>query len=181
MTGPSVVIIGGGIVGASLADEVTARGWTNVTVVDGGPLPVSGGSTSHAPGVVFQTNASKVMSDFARYTVAKFSSLTYHGDPCYLPVGGLEIATTAERAAELERRFGFAQSWGIPGARLLDPAETVKTFDLLEPGVVHGGLFVSGDGIAKAVRAVGAQLERATSRGAMVLPRHQVLDVLTTA
>ena len=66
---PSVVIIGGGIVGASLADEVTARGWTDVTVVDGGPLPVSGGSTSHAPGVVFQTNGSKVMSDFARYTV----------------------------------------------------------------------------------------------------------------
>ncbi len=36
---PSVVIIGGGIVGASLADEITARGWTDVTVVDGGPLP----------------------------------------------------------------------------------------------------------------------------------------------
>ena len=62
MAGPSVVIIGGGIVGASLADELTARGWTNVTVVDGGPLPVSGGSTSHAPGVVFQTNGTKVMT-----------------------------------------------------------------------------------------------------------------------
>jgi len=69
MAGPSVVIIGGGIVGASLADEITARGWTNVTVLDGGPLPVTGGSTSHAPGVVFQTNGTKVMSDFAPYTV----------------------------------------------------------------------------------------------------------------
>src|SRR6195952_5403014 len=87
-------IIGRGIVGASLADEITARGWTNVTVVDGGPLPVSGGSTSHAPGVVFQTNGTKVMTDFARYTVDKFSQLTYTGEPCYLPVGGLEIATT---------------------------------------------------------------------------------------
>src|SRR6195952_5865466 len=91
---PSIVISGGGLVGASLADELTARGWTDVTVVDGGPLPVSGGSTSHAPGVVFQTNGTKVMSDFARYTVEKFKNLTYQGAPRYLPVGGLEIATT---------------------------------------------------------------------------------------
>ncbi len=176
---PSVVIIGGGIVGASLADEITERGWTNVTLVDGGPLPVAGGSTSHAPGVVFQTNGTKVMTDFARYTVQKFTDLTYRGDPCYLPVGGLEIATTAERAQELERRFGYAQSWGVPGARLMDPAETVKTWDLLEPSVVYGGLYVPDDGIAKAVRAVGAQLDRAISRGATVLERHEVLDILT--
>ena len=177
---PSVVIIGGGIVGASLADEITERGWTRVTVVDGGPLPVSGGSTSHAPGVVFQTNGSKVMSDFAMYTVDKFKSLSYQGDPCYLPVGGLEIATTPERAKELERRFGYTQSWGVPGARLMDVQETVKTWDLLDPSTVHGGLYVADDGIAKAVRAVGAQLDRATSRGATVLPHHEVLDILVT-
>jgi dimethylglycine oxidase len=92
MPGPSVVVVGGGIVGASLADELTVRGWTNVTVVDAGPLPAAGGSSSHAPGVVFQTNDAKVMSDFARYTVAKFRSLTWQGGSCYLPVGGLEIA-----------------------------------------------------------------------------------------
>jgi glycine cleavage system aminomethyltransferase T/glycine/D-amino acid oxidase-like deaminating enzyme len=176
---PSVVIIGGGIVGASLADEITARGWRNVTVVDGGPLPVSGGSSSHAPGVVFQTNGTKVMSDFAMYTVDKFKNLTYAGDPCYLAVGGLEIATTAARAVELERRFGYAQSWGVPGARLMDPAETVRTWDLLEPSTIHGGLFVAGDGITKAVRAIAAQLDRATSRGGTVLAHHEVLDILT--
>ncbi len=180
MTGPSVVIIGGGIVGASLADEITDRGWSNVTVVDGGPLPVSGGSTSHAPGVVFQTNGTKVMSDFARYTVEKFTGLSYRGDPCYLPVGGLEIATTPERAQELERRFGFAQAWGVRGARLMEPDEAVKTWDLLEPSVVHGALFVPDDGIAKAVRAVAAQLDRAKTRGATVLQRHEVLDILSS-
>ncbi len=180
MTGPSVVIIGGGIVGASLADELTERGWTNVTVVDGGPLPMSGGSTSHAPGVVFQTNGTKVMTDFARYSVAKFSALSWQGEPCYLPVGGLEIATSPERATELERRYGYSQSWGVPGARLLDPQETVKAWDLLQPSTIFGGLYVPDDGIAKAVRAVAAQLDRATSRGATVLDRHEVLEVLTT-
>ncbi len=112
MTGPQVVIIGGGIVGASVADELSERGWTNVTLLDAGELPAAGGSTSHAPGVVFQTNGTKVMSDLARYTVEKLSGLTYAGEPCYLPVGGLEIAATPERLAELHRRFGFAQSWG---------------------------------------------------------------------
>ena len=50
---PRVVVIGAGIVGTSMADELTARGVTDVTVVDRGPLFATGGSTSHAPGLVF--------------------------------------------------------------------------------------------------------------------------------
>src|SRR5690242_21220207 len=72
LAAPNVVVIGAGIVGGSLADELTARGWTDVTVVDRGPLFSTGGSTSHAPGLVFQTNPSKTMSEFAKYTVEKF-------------------------------------------------------------------------------------------------------------
>jgi glycine/D-amino acid oxidase-like deaminating enzyme len=49
---PRVVIIGAGVVGVGLADELTERGWTNVTVVDQGPLWAAGGSTSHAPGLI---------------------------------------------------------------------------------------------------------------------------------
>ena len=49
-TTPRVVIIGAGVVGTNLADELTARGVDRVTVVDQGPLPLTGGSTSHAPG-----------------------------------------------------------------------------------------------------------------------------------
>ena len=75
MAGPRVVIIGAGVVGAALADEISARGWTEVTVVDQGPLPATGGSSSHAPGLVFQTNSSKTMTELARYTVEKFCSL----------------------------------------------------------------------------------------------------------
>ena len=59
---PRVVIIGAGIVGCSLADELVLRGWTDVTVVEQGRLFKTGGSTSHAPGIIFQTNASKTMT-----------------------------------------------------------------------------------------------------------------------
>lgn len=94
MTGPRVVIIGAGVVGAALADELSSAGWTDVTVVDQGPLPATGGSSSHAPGLVFQTNPSKTMTELARYTVEKLCSLDVDGQPCFLQVGGLEVATT---------------------------------------------------------------------------------------
>jgi hypothetical protein len=64
-TSQRVVIIGAGIVGANLADELVQRGWRNITVVEQGPLSMPGGSTSHAPGLVFQTNSSKTMTQLA--------------------------------------------------------------------------------------------------------------------
>ena len=81
---PAVVIIGAGIVGCALSDELSARGWTNITVLEQGPLFATGGSTSHAPGLVFQTNASKAMSEFAAYTARKYAGLSSaEGRPCY--------------------------------------------------------------------------------------------------
>jgi dimethylglycine oxidase len=114
---PRVVIIGAGIVGCSLADELTERGWTNLTVVDQGPLFAAGGSSSHAPGLVFQTNGSKTMAEFARYTVEKFSSLTLDGEWCFRQVGGLEVAITPERLEDLKRRHDWAVSWGMERLR----------------------------------------------------------------
>ncbi|GLX08063.1 FAD-dependent oxidoreductase [Microbispora sp. NBRC 16548] len=178
MTGPRVVIIGAGVVGAALADELSARGWTDVTVVDQGPVPATGGSSSHAPGLVFQINGSKTMTEMARYTVEKLCSLDLDGEPCFLQVGGLEVATSPERLAELHRRHGWATSWGVE-SRLLTPAECAEHHPLVDPDAVLGGLLIPTDGLAKAVRAVDAQLRRARSRGVRVLERHEVLDVRT--
>ncbi|MFF9093953.1 FAD-dependent oxidoreductase [Streptomyces sp. NPDC014802] len=176
MAGPRVVIIGAGVVGAALADEISARGWTEVTVVDQGPLPATGGSSSHAPGLVFQTNASKTMTELARYTVEKFSSLEVDGKPCFLQVGGLEVATSPERLAEIQRRHGWLASWGID-SRLLNADECVERHPLVDRDKVLGGLFVPTDGLAKAVLAVEAQIRRATERGVRFLARHEVLDI----
>jgi dimethylglycine oxidase len=177
MAGPRVVIIGAGVVGAALADEISARGWTEVTVVDQGPLPATGGSSSHAPGLVFQANSSKTMTELARYTVEKFCSLDVDGQPCFLQVGGLEVATTPERLTELHRRQGWLAAWGVE-SRLLTAGECVEQHPLVNPERVLGGLLVPTDGLAKAVLAVEAQIRRATERGVTFLPRHEVLDVL---
>ena len=61
---PKIVIIGAGIVGCSLADELTERGYCDIVVIEKGKLWKPGGSTSHAPGVVFQTNGSRTMAQF---------------------------------------------------------------------------------------------------------------------
>ena len=165
MRPPRVVIIGAGIVGANLADELTARGWNRVTVLDQGPLPLTGGSTSHAPGLVFQTSPSKTMTALARYTAEKFLSLDVDGQWCFNQVGGLEIATTEQRMAELHRRQGWATSWGVDG-RVIDPQECAKLHPLLDPSRIVGGLYVETDGLAKASRVVVALTRRAQSRGA---------------
>ncbi|MGP3953075.1 GcvT family protein [Streptomyces sp. 7N604] len=178
MAGPRVVIIGAGVVGAALADELSSRGWTEVTVVDQGPLPATGGSSSHAPGLVFQTNPSKTMTELARYTVEKLCSLDVDGEPCFLQVGGLEIATTPERLAELRRRHGWVTAWGVE-ARLLGPDECVARHPLVDRERVLGGLLVPTDGLAKAVLAVEAQIRAATARGVRFLARHEVLDIRT--
>src|SRR5215211_6015110 len=74
-TSASLVIVGAGIVGTSTAYYLAKKGFRDIVVLDQGPLPDTGGSTSHAPGLVFQTNASKTMTTLARRTVALYSSL----------------------------------------------------------------------------------------------------------
>ncbi|HET9173507.1 MAG TPA: FAD-dependent oxidoreductase [Actinospica sp.] len=174
---PRIVIVGAGIVGCALADELALRGWAGrLTVLDQGPLFATGGSTSHAPGLVFQTNPSKTMTGFAAYTVDKYSGLDLDGRWCFNAVGGLEVATTPERAEDLKRKAGYAASWGVP-ARLLDPAECLALHPLLDESRVLAGFHTPTDGLAKAVRAAEAQARRAIEQGARFLPHHTVTGI----
>ncbi|MFE0853125.1 GcvT family protein [Streptomyces mutabilis] len=173
---PRVVVIGAGIVGCSLADELTARGWTDVTVLEQGPLPAPGGSTSHAPGLVFRTSPSKTLTAFAQYTVEKFTTLEADGVPCFQQVGGLELATTPERLADLHRRAGHAAAWGVTG-EVVGPARCKELWPLLDESTILGGFHTPGDGLARALHACRAQLDRATARGARFLDRHTVTGI----
>ncbi|WP_432142670.1 GcvT family protein [Streptomyces sp. bgisy084] len=171
-----VVVIGAGIVGCSLADELTARGWTDVTVLEQGPLPAPGGSTSHAPGLVFQTGPSKTLTEFAAYTVQKFRSLDVDGLSCFNPVGGLEIATTEARWADLHRKAGLAASWGVRG-ELIGPQQCKRLWPMLDEATLYGGFHTPDDGLARAVLACRAQITRAEQRGARFLDRHTVTGI----
>ena len=173
---PRVVIIGAGIVGTNLADELVSRGWSNITVVEQGPLDLPGGSTSHAPGLVFQTNPSRTMSRFARYTMEKLLSLEEEGQSCYNQVGGLEIATTPERVEELKRKHGYASSWDIE-AHLLNPDECLEKYPLLDKAQVLGGLHIPSDGLALAARAVQLLIKRTSKAGVQYIDKTPVTGI----
>jgi glycine cleavage system T protein len=150
-----LVIIGAGLVGCSTAYHLAQMGWRDIVVLEQGPLFETGGSTSHAPGLVFQTNASKTMTQLARYTVHLYSQLELDGQPCFYPVGGMEVAYTPQRWEELKRKAGYARSWGLE-ARLITPDEAGQKIPILDSTKIHGAYFVPTDGIAKAVRAAEA-------------------------
>lgn len=159
----SIVVIGAGIVGAATAYHLVRRGWRDVVVVDQGPIPMTGGSTSHAPGGVFATNYSRAMTRLALDTVELMSSFEDDGVPCFYPVGTIELARTPERWQDHRRKLGAAQAWGVAGARLTDPEETRELVPLVDPREVLGAYFVPIDGIAKPVRFVRAMLRAAAA------------------
>ncbi|HYT27199.1 MAG TPA: FAD-dependent oxidoreductase, partial [Actinomycetota bacterium] len=165
--GRRVVVVGAGIVGCSVADHLTQLGWHDVTVVDQGPLPATGGSTSHAPGLVFQTNPSQTMTGFAQYSVRRYGELRRDGRSCFDPVGSIEVARTPERWTDLARKHGLATSWGVP-SQLLSAGQVAERLPLLDPATVLGGFHVPTDGLARAVWAAGAMAELARSRGAVL-------------
>lgn len=160
-----VVIIGAGIVGCSTAYYLTKMGWKDVVVLDQAPLFMTGGSTSHAPGLVFQLNASRTVCHLARHTAELYAELRLDGEPVWYPVGSFEVASTPERWEELKRKLGHAKSWGLP-AELIGPQEAGRMVSLMRADLLHGALYVPSDGIAKPVKIAEALGRAAQERGA---------------
>ncbi|MGO3089671.1 MAG: GcvT family protein [Galactobacter sp.] len=174
---PRIVIIGAGIVGANLADELLSRGQENILVLEQGPLRLPGGSTSHAPGFVYSTNSSKTMTEFAQYTINKLSGLMRpDGTSCFRAVGGLEIATTPERLVELERRAGWNRSYGVP-AEVVDVDRVAQLHPMLDTSKVLGGLWTPTDGRALAADATAALIAKTQAAGVEYRDRTTVTGI----
>ncbi|RME71805.1 MAG: FAD-dependent oxidoreductase [Chloroflexi bacterium] len=160
-----LVIIGGGIVGCSAAYHLVQMGWRDIVVLDQSQLYQTGGSTSHAPGLVFQTNPSRMMTAFARYTVDLFNRFHTSTLPTVYPVGGIEVAYTPERWAELQRKLGFAQAYGLE-AYLLSPQEVRQKIPIIDETRIHGGYYVPTDCDVIAVNGAQAWAQAAQAGGA---------------
>ena len=158
------VVVGAGIAGCSVAYHLTTLGWRDIVVVDQGPLFETGGSTSHAPGLVFQVNPSKTMTSFARTTVDLWSQLELDGVPCAKTVGSLEVAWTPERLADLKRKVGYGLSWGVE-AHLLSGTEARGLFPMLSERVL-GAIYVPSDIQTNATRPAEAMAREAERNGA---------------
>ena len=98
------VVIGAGAVGCSVAYHLSELGAEDVVVVDQGPLPVTGGSSVHAPGIVFQTSPSKIQTKTAHYTSRLLSDAGVYDE-----VGGIEVAHSTRRRRK-SMRFSLRAS-----------------------------------------------------------------------
>ena len=168
----SAVIIGAGIVGNSLACHLARLGWRDLVLVDKGPMPNPGGSTGHASNFIFPIEYSKMMMELTRDSTEQYQALGV-----FTQSGGIEVARTAERMAELRRRCTAAKAWGIP-AQLLSPAEVRKLVPYLDEAVILGGGHFPTVGVVDSLRAGTLLREEAEQSGALrVLAGAEVLGI----
>lgn len=172
-----LIIVGAGIVGSSAAYHFAQLGWRDILVLDKGHLYQNDGSTSHAPGGMFLTNSSKMMTEFAKYSRKLYSSLETPEGPCAFLVGGLEVARTAERLYDLRRKQGWAQAYGLE-SHILGPGEVRDLVPIMDSSVIEGAFFVPHDTVAKAVRTITALAQAAEATGAATFQGNTpVLDI----
>ncbi|HRW10508.1 MAG TPA: FAD-binding oxidoreductase, partial [Caldilineaceae bacterium] len=159
-----LVIVGAGIVGCSIAYHLTQLGWRDIVVVDKGPLYETGGSSSHAPGLIFQTNYSKFMTQCAKYSVALYKELVYNDTRCAYQVGGIEVAYTDDRLRELHRKQSAATAYGLE-AHLVTPQEVADLVPILDPSLIKGGYYVPTDTDVRGWYCAAALAEKAIAGG----------------
>nr|WP_224450421.1 FAD-dependent oxidoreductase [Haloprofundus salilacus] len=177
-TEADTVVVGAGIVGCSTAYHLTELGRDNVVVVDQGPLPTTGGSSSHAPGIMFQTAEEKVLTKFAMYSRELYSQFEDEdGKPLYNQVGGIEVARSDERMDFLQRRVEWGKSWGLPNPQLLSPEEVEEKLPLVDSDVIKGGYYSPTDGQVSGVKACAALAEAAMEQGATFIPHTRTKNV----
>lgn len=171
-----VVIIGGGIVGCSTAFYLTRMGWRDVVVLDQGPLFENWGSTSHAPGLMFQHNHAKSFCQLAQWSVQTYLRARADGERLVWQVGSLEIAHTPERWSELKRKLGTAMSWGLE-AHLIGPDQVKRLVPIMRTDDLYGAFYVPSDCDVHASGICRALALDAQSQGAEFCPDTAVTDI----
>src|SRR3990172_5644558 len=142
-----VVIVGGGIVGTSVAYHLTKLGWRDVILLEQGSL--SGGTTWHAAGLVGQLRSSSNLTQLIRYSADLYSRLEAETgqDTGWKRCGGLSVPRTAERLVQLKRNASLARSYGVE-AEVIGPAEAGTRYPLMRTDDLAGAGWVPGGGKA---------------------------------
>jgi glycine cleavage system aminomethyltransferase T/glycine/D-amino acid oxidase-like deaminating enzyme len=160
----SVVVIGAGIVGNSMAWHLARLGWRDIVLLEKGTLPSPGGSTGHASNFIFLTDHSKEMTAFTLDSVRQYKELGV-----FTQTGGIEVARTPERMQELTRRVTSSKSWGIEPVELLTPEQVKQKVPFLDEKVVLGGVFWPGVGVVDSLEAGTRMRKLAQDMGALTV------------
>jgi 4-methylaminobutanoate oxidase (formaldehyde-forming) len=173
-----VVIVGGGIAGASTAYHLAKLGITDVVLLEQGKLTC--GTTWHAAGLVGQLRATRNATRMSRYGIELYASLEAETGLAtgWKQCGSLNVARTPERLKLLKRQMARARSFGIE-FEFITPSEAGRIYPLLRTDDLSGAVWIPGDGKANPTDLTQSLAKGARMRGARIAEGVRVAEVLT--
>ncbi len=174
-----VVIVGGGIIGCSIAYHLARRGMTDVLLLEQGQL--TGGTTWHAAGLVSQLKSSHSLTKLATYSTRLFEELEVETGQAtgYRTTGSISVASDGERWEEIVRGLSMARTVGVEMHEItLDEAQ--ERWPLLNVDDLVGAAWIPRDGQTSPVDTTMALAKGARDRGVRIIEGVAVTDVRTT-
>ncbi len=140
-----VVIVGGGIVGCSIAYHLAKLGWKDVVLLEQNQL--AGGTTWHAAGLIGRLRTTNSMTKINKYSAELYAGLEKEtGHPVgWKPVGSLIVARSKERLTQLRRTAAMSEWFGVE-AHLINPEAAREKWPLLRIDDVLGAAWLPHDG-----------------------------------
>ena len=184
----SAVVIGGGVIGCSIAYHLTKIGWSDVVLLERQQL--TSGTTWHAAGLIGQLRQSINMTNLARYTTDLYSELESETGQAtgYRQCGSYSLATHAGRLEELQRNASMAKVFDLR-VDVVATGEIAERLPLINTEDVLGGIHIPTDGygnavdisqaLAKGARAGGAQIFQGTKVNSIRHDGERVTGVTT--
>ena len=174
-----VVIVGGGVIGTSIAYHLTALGWTDVLLLERDRL--TSGTTWHAAGLMTCFGSlSETSMSMRQYTRDLYSRLEAETGQStgFKPVGFIEAAADKGRLEEFRRVAAFNRHVGLD-VQEISPAEIAELFPFADVSDLLAGFYVPGDGRVNPVDATMSLAKGARMRGARIVEGVSVDRVLT--
>ncbi len=161
------VIIGGGIVGCSVAYHLVRQGWTDVVLLERKRL--TSGTTWHAAGLIAQLRATANMTRLAKYSQELYGAIEAETGVAtgFRRCGSITVALTVERMEELRRAAAMARAFGVE-IDVIGPADIAGRYPHLESADVVGGVWLPKDGQGDPANIALALAKGARQGGAIV-------------
>ena len=176
-----VVVIGGGVVGASVLYHLARFGWKDVCLIERSVL--TAGSSWHAAGGIHALNGDPNMAALQAYTIDLLKKIgAESGQDIGLHMtGGLTLAGTHERWEWLQANYRTFQSIGIDDCELISPEEARRRCPILSTEGILGAMWADREGYIDTTGTVHAYAAAARKHGAEVIEHNRVLELHQTA